>query len=178
MNFTKFIIFLVMSAILSNGSISAIAAPPPPASATCRITCRVAETVEWSQTSFEDIDLGELNSRHKLTEGQSALMLYTNGDVTIIADNTPKAQLSNGPYKLQTQYQLKYDGSGITETGGTPTEWCTYDTFLKQAAEILHAEADGAVVVILSVKAQVENIQPGSGGEYSATQTLTVCWKS
>jgi hypothetical protein len=167
-----------MSAIISNGSISAIAAPPPPVSATCRITCRVAETVEWSQTSFNDIDLGELNNRNKQTEGQSAIMLYTNGDVMITADNSSAAQLSNGPYKLQTQYQLKYDGSGIAQTGGTPTEWCTYDTFLKQASEILHAEKDGAVMVILSVKAETDEIKPGSGGEYYATQTLTVCWKS
>ncbi|MEN6386164.1 MAG: hypothetical protein ABFD79_13325 [Phycisphaerales bacterium] len=176
MNFTKFIIFLVTLAIFSNGS--AIAFPPPPASATCRITCRVAETVEWSQASFEDIDLGELNSKHKQTQGQSSLILYTNGDVEITADNSENAELSNGAYKLQTQYKLDFDAIGGSQTGAMPTEWCTYDTFLKEAAQIIHSKTDGNVVIILSVKADIDQIRKDSGGEYYAMQTLTVCWKS
>ena len=105
-------------------------------------------------------------------------MLYTNGDVEITADNSQNAELSNGPYKLKTQYQLSCDNTGIGQTGGAPTEWCTYDTFLKEAVQIKHSQTDGAVVVILSVKAETDEIQKGSGGEYCATQTLTVCWKS
>jgi hypothetical protein len=80
--------------------------------------------------------------------------------------------LTNGQYQIPTQYQLQFDN------GVMPTEWYPYDSFLKDSLEIKHLENNGAVVVILAVKAQVQDIQPGSGGEYAATQTLTVCWKS
>jgi len=169
MNYVKFfILFLILCGV----SASTVAAPPLPASATCRITCRVAEVIEWSDESFRDIDLGELNFRERQAEGQSALTLYTNGDVIITADNSQNAELSNGSHKLDTQYQLQCD------TGILPTDWCAYDTFLKEAIAIIHEQTDGAVMVILSVKAEVKDIQPGSGGEYTAVQTLTACWKS
>jgi hypothetical protein len=178
MNFNRNFILLLMMVILSCGATISFAFPPAPVSAQCRITCRVAEVVEWSNSTFGDIDLGELNSRHLQSQGQSALVLYTNGDVILTADNSQNAQMRNGSYALNTKYQLKFDGSGVEQTGGRPTEWCTYDTFLKEASEILHSQSDGAVEIILSVKAEVENIRPGSGGEYCAVQTITACWKS
>jgi len=134
--------------------------------------------VEWSQTSFPEIDLGELTTKNKQASGQAELTLYTNGDVTIIADNSNSAELSSGPHTLLTEYMLRYDGSGINQTGGRPTEWCSFDTFLKEGADITHVPADGAVEVILSVKASIKEIRPENSGRYDAIQTLTVCWKS
>ncbi|MCE5341092.1 MAG: hypothetical protein LLF92_08195 [Planctomycetaceae bacterium] len=170
MNCVKFfILFLVLS---SFSPLAGAFQPPPPASATCRITCRVAEVIEWSEASFQDIDLGELSPKRTEAAGQSVLTLYTNGDVIITADNSETAKLSNGRYQIRTQYQLQC-GSGTVST-----QWCAYDTFLKEAVEIIHRQTDGAVVVILSVKAQTNDFRPGSGGEYAAVQTLTACWKS
>lgn len=169
----KYLKILILLLILNGFSALAGAfPPPPPASATCRITCRVAEVVEWSNDAFEDIDLGELSPKRREAAGQSVLTLYTNGDVVITADNSPKAELSNGLRRLDTRYRLQC-GSGFLQTG-----WCAYDEFLKQAVEIIHEPTDGAVVVILSVKARADDFSSRSGGEYTAVQTLTVCWKS
>jgi hypothetical protein len=173
----ELIILLLISIFCSAIALPASAVPPP-AVATCKITCTVAEIVEWSQASFPDIDLGELTVQNKQAAGEAELTLYTNGDVTIIADNSNRAELSFGPHALLTEYKLRYDGSGINQTGGRPTEWCSFDTFLKGGTDIIHTLADGAVEVILSVKASIKEIHPENTGQYNATQTLTVCWKS
>jgi len=169
----KYVNFFILIFVLCGFPVLAGAfPPPPPASATCRITCRVAEVIEWSDASFQDIDLGELSPKQTEAAGQSVLTLYTNGDVIITADNSERAELSNGRYQIQTQYQLQCDNGTVS------TQWCVYDTFLKEALEIIHRQTDGAVVVILSVKARTNNFQSGSEGEYTAVQTLTACWKS
>lgn len=165
-------ILVVFSAFLII-AVNICVAVPPPAAAQCRITCTVAEVVEWSQTSFPDIDLGELNRYRTQAVGESALKLYTNGDVIITADNSSNAQLTSGDMTLQTEYQLRCNGSQEIST-----EWCTYDTFLKNAAEIMHRDTFGAVVVTLSVKAAIAEFKSGNTGQYNATQTLTACWKS
>lgn len=170
--------FLLLLLCFLCGATATVFAVPPPAVATCAITCRVSEIVEWSDTSFPQIDLGVLTPKKEQAVSESELLLYTNGDVSITADNSDSAELSFGSYSLQTEYQLRYDGSGINQTGGRPTEWCTFDTFLKEAADIIHIPTDGAVVVILSVKASVKEIQPENTGTYNAVQTLTACWKS
>ena len=167
-----------MLTCLLYGVTSVIAAVPHPAVATCEIKCTVSEIVEWSDMSFPQIDLGSLNPKRKQAAGESKLVLYTNGDVIITADNSGIAELSSGSQTLTTEYQLRYDGSGIDRTGGRATEWCRFDTFLREPSEIKHILADGAVVIILSVKASIERITPEMTGEYNATQTLTVCWKS
>lgn len=172
----RFTILLLMF-ILCGAAVPALAVPPP-ATATCKITCTVAEIVEWSELSFPEIDLGVLTARNKQATSDAALTLYTNGDVTIIADNSNSAELSFGPHTLLTEYKLKFDGSGIEQTGGKPTEWCSFNTFLKEGASIVHIPTDGAVEIILSVKASIEKICPENSGQYNAIQTLTVCWKS
>jgi hypothetical protein len=176
MNSRGFAILLLLCVLFSTTVL--VSAVPPPTSATCKITCIVSEVVEWSQTSFPDIDLGELTVQNKQAAGEAELTLYTNGDVTIIADNSNNAELSFGPHALLTEYKLRYDGSGVNQTGGRPTEWCSFDTFLKGGTDIIHAPADGAVEVILSVKASIKEIRPENSGQYNAIQTLTVCWKS
>jgi len=151
-------------------------AVPPPATATCNISCTVANVVEWSQTSFPDVDLGTIAAENKQNTGETTLTLYTNGDVTITADNTNTAELSFGSQALLTKYMLRYDGSGVTQTGGETTKWRPFDTFLKEPANIVHIPEDGSVEVILSVEASIEEISPEDSGRYNATQTLTVCW--
>lgn len=177
MSNSKIIIISLISCILCSAATPVLAVPPP-TSATCKITCTVSEIVEWSQASFPEIDLGELTAQNKQAAGEAELTLYTNGDVTIIADNSNRAELSFGPHTLLTEYKLRYDGSGINQTGGKPTEWCSFDTFLKGGIDIIHIPTDGAVEVILSVKASIEEIRPENSGRYDAIQTLTVCWKS
>jgi hypothetical protein len=174
----ELIILLLISLFCSAITLTASAVPPP-AVATCKITCTVAEIVEWSKTSFPDIDIGELTVKNKQASGEAELTLYTNGDITIIADNSNSAELSFGSHTLQTEYNLKFDGSGTGQTGGKSTSWSSFDTFLKGGADIVHSHGDGAVVVTLSVKASIaEEINSENSGQYNATQTLTACWKS
>jgi len=155
-----------------------VLAIPPPVSATCHISCTVASIAEWSETHFPDIDLGELTAKNNQATGEAVLTLYTNGDVTITADNGNSAELSFGTNTLLTKYKLRYDGSGVKQTGGRLTAWCPFDTFLKEGTDIVHIPTDGAVEVILLVRASIENIRPENSGRYTAIQTLTACWKS
>lgn len=155
-----------------------VSAVPPPASATCKISCTVASTVEWSKISFPGVDLGSLTAENKQAIGETALTLYTNGDVTITADNSNAAELSFGPHTLRTKYKLKYNSLGTKQTGGRPTKWCSFDTFLNKGTDIVHIPTDGAVEVILSVRASIKKIRPENSGQYYAVQTLTACWKS
>jgi hypothetical protein len=151
---------------------------PRPASATCKITCTVAGIVEWSETYFSDINLGELTADNKQAFGQAALVLYTNGDVTITADNSNTAELSFDSHVLITKYKLKYNRLGIKQTDNNATIWYPFDTFLKEGTDIAHTSTDGAIEVILSVGALVNEINPQNSGQYIAVQTLTACWKS
>ena len=170
------IILLVVCVLLCMPDLAS--AVPPPDAATCKISCTVADIIEWSETSFPEIDLGSLTVKNKLAIGETTLTLYTNGDVTIRADNSNNSELSFGPYTLLTKYKLKYDGSGIEQTGGRPTAWCSFDTFLAEGTDIVHISTSGAVEVILSVRASIKKITPENSGQYKATQTLTACWKS
>ena len=156
-----------------------VLAAPPPVSATCDISCTVAETVEWSEAGFPAIELTDLTTRNRQVSGSASLTLYTNGDVKITADNSDAAQLSKDAlHKLITEYKLQYDASGVGETGGSTVAWSDYDSFLSKGSTVKHIYGDGAVEVILSVRASRDTLRPGDSGEYSATQTLTVCWKS
>ncbi len=171
----KFTILLLLVVLF--GTTVLVSAVPPPTSARCKISCTVAQIVEWSQESFPDIDLEELTVKNKQAVGEASLELYINGDVTIIADNSNSAELTSGENTLHTEYKLGYDGSGVNQTGGNFTEWSPFDTFIKDGAEIIHIPTDGAVEVVLSVKASIEEIRPENAGQYNAVQTLTVCWK-
>jgi hypothetical protein len=91
----------------------------------------------------------------------------------ITADNSAAAQLSkDDSHKLITEYKLECD------TVGTARAWSSYDCFLNKGPQVKHVAGDGAIEVTLSVRASAESIGAGDCGEYRATQTLTVCWKS
>lgn len=149
-----------------------------PVSATCEISCNVTDIVEWSDDSFSAIDLGNLTAENKEVSGSSSLVLYTNGDVQVIADNSDAARLSNdGIHNLVTQYKLEYDGEGMGQTGGRTVDWSDYDRFLAGGSQITHICGDGAVEVILSIRAFRNPAYTIETGRYTARQTLTVCWK-
>ena len=168
---------MLVVCVLSSSQVLVLAVPPS-SSATCKITCTVASIIEWSETSFPGIDLGSLTAKNKQAAGESTLMLYTNCDVTITADNSNTAELSFATHTLLTKYKLEFDGSGIEQTGGSPTAWRSFDTFLNEGADVIHIPTDGAVEVVLSVRASIEKIRPDNSGQYNAVQTLTACWKS
>ena len=156
-----------------------VLAGPPSVSATCNISCTVAEIVEWSNSNFPPIDIADLTTQSSQVSGSSRLYLYTNGDVEITANNSDIAQLSkDATHKLVTEYGLEYDASGISETGGSTVAWSEHDSFLSEGSIVTHVSGDGAVEVILSVRASCGSKAPLTSGHYSATQTLTVCWKS
>ncbi|MHC4912543.1 MAG: hypothetical protein ACYTE5_06005 [Planctomycetota bacterium] len=146
---------------------------PPPASATCDISCTVAEIVEWSQPSFPAVELAELTAQSSEASDSASLILYTNGDVKITADNSDEAELSKGGnHKLITEYRLEFD------TAGAATGWSSYDGFLKKGLTVEHISGDGAIEVTLSVRASSDINKTVDSGRYNATQTLTVCWSS
>jgi len=150
-----------------------------PVSATCNISCTVADIVEWSDNSFSAIELGNLTAENREVSGSASLVLYTNRDVQIIADNSNAARLSkDGVHNLVTQYKLEYDAGGTGQTGGRTSGWSDCDRFLVNGSQVTHVCGDGAVDVILSVRS-FKNTAPraGESGHYTARQTLTVCWK-
>lgn len=182
-----------------------VSAEPPSVSATCNITCTVADMVEWSDTSFPAINLADLTTQSSQVSGSSSLYLYTNGDVKITADNSDAAQLSKDDnHKLVTEYKLEYDAFGVNKTGGSTVEWSEYECFLNEGSTVTHVSGDGAVEVTLSVRVSNDSRDLGNSstpnlilanpsscnatciisctvaniGECSATQTLTVYWKS
>ncbi len=199
-------LFIAVLAVFALSSASNLAlAKPSSVSATCNITCTVAEIVEWSEASFPAINLADLTSQNTHVSGSAALVLYTNADVKITADNSDVAQLSKEDnHRLVTEYKLEYDAFGLNKTGGSMVDWSGYDSFLSEGSTVTHVSGDGAVEVTLSVR--VSNDSGGFGnsltpdlmsanpsscnatciisctleniGECTATQTLTACWKS
>lgn len=152
---------------------------PPPVSASCKITCTVADIAEWSDTDFPPIELPDLTTENSQVVGSASLVLYTNGDVSITTDNSDTAQLSKDAlHNLVTEYRLEYDAAGAAQTSGSTVAWSDYDSFLSKASTVNHIPGDGAVEVILSVRAAYDRNAPLASGDYTATQTLTVCWKS
>jgi hypothetical protein len=184
-----------------------VSAEHAPVRATCDISCTVEDIVEWSDDSFPAINLGNLTNENREVSGSASLLLYTNKDVQIIADNSYAARLSkDGAHTLVTQYNLEYYGTGADQTGGSSSRcsaagtagWSDYDCFLVNGSQVTHFPGDGAVEVILSVRAFKNTAPADSGygsafslgrspaqhsaettesGYYTARQTLTVCWK-
>ncbi len=168
----RFIIPLAILALLPAEAV--VYAKPLPSSASCNITCTVADIAEWSHESFPPIQL-DLTAKNNQTSGSSSLVLYANGDVEITADHSDTAQLSKNSFsKLTTEYKLESDNF----TGNqSPTDWSNFDSFLGNGTTIAHIPGSGAVEIVLSAKAVNDSGSPASPGIYQACQTLTVCWK-
>ncbi|MCK5557393.1 MAG: hypothetical protein KAJ01_03385, partial [Candidatus Hydrogenedentes bacterium] len=123
------------------------------------------------------IDLGTMTSQGDILTGSDTATLYTNGNVDITADNTTAAELSEaGADTLYTEYQLSYDGDGVSATGGSSVAYAVYSSFLSSASTVTHYDEDGAVVVTLGARATNAGGTLADAGNYSATQTLTASW--
>jgi len=174
----KVVLFL---AVLCLAPRVAFAPDPGPDSATCDVTVTVNTVMEWSAASYADIALAAITSTTDTPSGSRDFTLYTNCNCEISADNTTAAQLENegaSTDTLVTEYQLAYDGDGVTATGGTDIgTWTDYSTFLSPASAVTHVDGDGVAVVTLSARASSGG-QVRDQGSYRATQTLTASWTS
>jgi hypothetical protein len=148
-------------------------AQPPPVSASCSISCTVAQIAEWSEETFPPIELAELTASNTQVTGTASLVLYANGDVKITADNSNRAELAkDANHKLVTEYRLQCD------TADAATPWSDYASFLSDGLIVPHTAGDRAIEVTLSVRASNDRSRPQDAGTYTAEQTLTVCWAS
>jgi len=135
-----------------------------------------ADFMYW-RDNFSPITLQNIGSRGQVCEGSSQVTLFTNGDAEISADNSTAAQLSFAGDTLVTEYKLTFDGNGSDATGGTGTNYETYDRFLLTTpAHVTHRPGDDEVEVILHVKASNYANGLANAGTYKAKQTLTVHW--
>jgi len=135
----------------------------------------VGQSLNW-ESSFDPIALPSITSKNQVSEGSSSAILLISGDVVISAENSAEAQLSFATDTLITEYKLTFDGDGQSATGGTDTNYETYDTFLKPAKPVYYVTDDDYVKVTLHVKASNYANDLPDAGTYTATQTLTVVW--
>ncbi|MFW6118799.1 MAG: hypothetical protein ACOC7S_00530 [Planctomycetota bacterium] len=151
-------------------------AQPADDTATCSVQATVADIMEWD-SNFAAIDLGTISAQADVLTGSSTVTLFTNGDVSITADTSATAELSEpGSDTLYTEYGLQYDGDGVTATGGADVAYTVYSSFLSGGSAVTHVAGDGAVDVTLQARASNPAGTLGDAGTYSATQTLTASW--
>ncbi len=147
-----------------------------PVDATAAVTATVGSIMEWS-SNFSTIALGTMSSQSDSLTGEQTTTLYTNGTVDITADNTATAQLvESGADTLYTEYELAYDGDGVSATGGSTVTYAVYSSFLSSASVVTHYDEDGAVDVTLRARATNASGTLADAGSYTATQTLTATW--
>jgi hypothetical protein len=168
---------LLVVGLVCNG----VLAVPADSPATAAISCTVDDTMEWA-ANFADITIAaHIDTQASVVTGSGTATLYTNGNVTISADNTIAARLANstqGTDVLVTEYRIEYDSDGITATGGSTVDYDFYDTFLAVPSAVTHVAGDGAVDVTLRVRASNRAGNMADAGTYTATQTLTASWAS
>lgn len=136
-----------------------------------------AHIISWNG-NFDDISLENIATKGQVREMSSTVTLSLDGDVEITANNTLNgpAELSNATDVLVTEYRLSFDGNGSSATGGSPTTYETYDSFLSSASRVSHVVADDDVDVTLHVRVNYNSNEVADSGTYLATQTLTVTW--
>ena len=157
---------------LSSASDSLLANRPS-VSATCDISCTVAETVEWSQSSSQDVEPANLTGQNNEVYGSTSVMLYTNGDVAITTDNSDLVQLAKDKAcRLVTNHKLECD------TGETRTAPSSYEHFLINSPTLMHITGDAGADVTLSAKVHNQTAIQAEVDKHRATVTLTVCWQS
>lgn len=170
---------LLIAVFVLSSAVGSAWAVPSPAVAACNISCTVAEVAEWSNNSLPVANPPDSAAIDIDTSGSTPLVLYTNGDVEITADNPDTAQLSKDAFgKLLTDYELEYDGCGTDQTNSSTVICIQYDSFMSRDSTVRHIPSDGNVEITLSVEVPSKTTHPLDSGQYRATQTLTVCWKS
>lgn len=137
----------------------------------------MSQGVMYWGSNFEPITLANITTQDGVSEGDARVKLFTSGDAEISADNTDAARLTGpGGDSLFTEYKLRFDGNGVSKTGGSQVRFTSYDSFLSSPASVMHVPGDDDVRVTLSVKASNYANQLANAGTYTATQTLTVHW--
>ena len=137
---------------------------------------------QWSSHGFDPnpISLKKISHQADVSEGSAIITLDVNTTegATITADHGPNAQLHSTRTNdtLVTEYKLSFDRNGSNGTGGSNTEYESYDTFLTTPAVIIYYGSDNDVVVTLWVRASNTGGKLADSGSYSARQTLTVSW--
>ena len=169
--------FLLGVAVLSLLLASSIWAATVDDPATCSISATVDDIMEWAG-DFPAIDLGTMSSQADVLTGNATQTLYTNGDVSITADNTATAELAVGGDTLYTEYGLQYDGDGASATGGANVAYAVYSSFVSTGSSVTHISLDGGVDVTLQARASNAAGTQANSGVYTATQTLTASWAS
>jgi len=174
---TELKVFAFCGAVLITiAAASSMLAQPQAMQATCAIQAYVDEIMEWD-TNFPAIGLGHITTQATTLQGTANATLYTNGNVSITADNSINSQLtSSGGATLVTQYSLSYSGNGTTATGGGPVSYAPYNTFLSTGSAVTHVVGSGSVVVTLGVEAYNPSGMVAEAATYNATQTLTATW--
>lgn len=174
-NFIRGFALLIICA--ASGRISAL---PPDSEAYCTIECEVLGVMEWASSFPSPSIPSEMTAQADVLTGTATTTLYTNGNVTITADNGDyacmKENSGNGPDYLITEYGLEYDGDGSTATGGAAVGWTSYDTFLSTPSLVTHVAGDGAVQVTLKVRISNRPGNMANSGSYYAYQTITASW--
>ena len=177
----KVLAVILLMAVLSLGANLAMAAPDPASdAATALVTVTVDEIIEWDDPNggnFDDIVIPNLTNQPDTPDANKMLVLYTNCDVVITADNLGPALLThNGPSldTLVTKYKLDYDFEADgTDTWGVEAGWAEHDVFLAGGSAVKHETLDGAVAVTLSAQASNADGTLADAGAYHAHQTLT-----
>lgn len=179
-------LLLTLTVVMALCLTANVAMADPNDAATAAVTCTVDTIVEWDDTvnagDFDTIAIPNITDQNTPRSAHQHLVLYTNDDVVITADNTDVAQLmidrgGAAEDKLVTKYMLAYDGDGDPYTGGTSeVAFTDYTIFIAGGSAVTHALGDGAVEVTLSAQASNDTGNVADAGAYTATQTLTATW--
>ena len=134
------------------------------------------EEMYW-ESNFGLITLASIAQRSQTPEGSSTARLILTGDVSLSADNSTAARLTEpgGDY-LTTEYALEFDGDGQSATGRADVSYTSYGSFISTQVTITRVGTDSDVEVTLNVRASMNVGDVADAGPYTATQTLTASW--
>jgi len=140
-----------------------------------------ADYMYWdTPKKFATIAIPNITNRGDTSSASQSLVLYTNVDAEITADNGIAARLTHATSgdTLVTEYMLTDNGDGTNTTGGKDqqTTYTDYTAFLSTAYAITYVPDDNEVTVTLHVRASNSAGTLADAGLYEATQTLTVSW--
>ena len=180
----KVLTVVLLMVVLSLGANLAMAAPDPAFdAATALVTVTVDEIIEWEDANnlgdFDTIAITpNITAQADTPSASKSLVLYTNCNVNITADNTTAAQLTKTTDTLVTEYKLDYDVEvDGANTWGVPKDWALHNLFLaggaSTASVVTHETLDGAIEVTLSARASNATGTLADAGAYHAHQTLT-----
>lgn len=150
-----------------------------PVSATCDISCTVAEVVEWSNDTSPAINLESTVVGDCEATASTSVVLYSNRGVQIVADSPQVAELSKGGLKiLINEHKIEDDAGGIGITGGRAAAWADYGCVLMNGPHVIHVPNEGVVEVSGPPKMPKSDVAAEDSCCYTTTPVLTVCWKS